>query len=204
MAGLFLCLDGIDGSGKSTQIQLLRQWLESRGYDVQCVRDPGGTQLGDTLRELLLHRHDISLDMRAEMLLYMASRAQLVAEVIRPALEREAVVVADRYLTANVVYQGHAGGLDPELIWQVGDIAVGGLQPDLSFIFDAPLDVSLARIARQLDRLESRGSEYLARVRAGFLLVAERLADRAVVVDASSSVEQIHERIQNELIARGW
>src|SRR5258708_25348325 len=117
--GLFLSLDGVDGAGKSTQCRLLADWLRAQGRDVMPCHDPGGTDLGQQLRDLLLnYRGKMSLP--TEALLFMASRAQLVAEVIRPALDAGKVVIADRFLLANVVYQGHAGGLDPSDLWQVG------------------------------------------------------------------------------------
>src|SRR5438552_2414223 len=127
--GLFLSLDGLDGTGKSTQCRLLAEWLRSQGQTVVTCADPGGTAVGDVLRELLLHKRQ-QMAPACEMFLFMASRAQLVAEVIRPALEAGQVVLCDRFLLANVVYQGYAGGLDPEEIWQVGRLATGGLEPD--------------------------------------------------------------------------
>src|SRR5258708_5597376 len=109
----FFSFDGVDGVGKSTQIDLFSQWLRQLGHDVVTCRDPGGTELGEAVRELLLQRHDLNIGRMAEMLLYMASRAQLVEQVIQPALAAGKTVVSDRFLLANVVYQGHAGGLDP-------------------------------------------------------------------------------------------
>src|ERR1700726_2574713 len=114
---LFLSLDGLDGTGKSTQCRLLCDWLRQQGREVTACVDPGGTALGERLREILLH-HRGTMEPAAEALMFMASRAQLVAEVIRPALAQGQIVVSDRYLLANVVYQGHAGGLDVDLLWQ--------------------------------------------------------------------------------------
>jgi dTMP kinase len=117
---MFITLDGIDGGGKSTQLAMLSQWLESQGFTVTNFRDPGTTPLGNAVREILLHREDIPLANTTEMLLYMAARAQLVAENIRPAIEQGNIVLCDRFLLANVVYQGSAGGGDVEALWQVG------------------------------------------------------------------------------------
>src|SRR3954452_23253261 len=126
--GVFFSFDGIDGAGKSTQVRLFEEALRKQGYDVVVCRDPGSTPLGERVRELLLASDDATpISRRAEMLLYMAARAQLVDEVIGPALAAGKVVVADRYLLANVVYQGHAGGLKPEDVWQVGLVATGGV-----------------------------------------------------------------------------
>ncbi len=195
MRGMFVSLDGVDGAGKSTQVKLLIEWLQNRGREVVSIRDPGGTKLGEALREILLHRQEIPLAMTAEMLLYMASRAQLVSEIIRPALQDNKVVVADRYLLANVVYQGHAGGLPTESIWAVGSIATAGLTPNLTCVLDLPVEVAMQRLTGGLDRLESRGREYMEKVRRGFLLEASALADSAIVVDATLDVDSIHTQI---------
>ena len=199
MSGLFLSLDGVDGAGKSTQVERLIAWFNQQGRVVISPRDPGSTALGEALREILLHRKEIPLSMTAEMLLYMASRAQLVREIIHPALAAGQVVIADRYLLANVVYQGCAGGENVEHIWQVGNIATGGLLPQLTIILDVPVEVALGRLSGGLDRLESRGQEYMQRVRDGFLQQAQRLGDAALVVDASQTPEEIHAAIISAL-----
>lgn len=203
MTGTFVSLDGVDGAGKTTQIKLLVDWYERRGRKVLSLRDPGGTKLGESLREILLHRSEIPLAMKSEMLLYMASRAQLVSEVIRPSLASGQVVISDRYLLANVVYQGCAGGEDVEQIWQVGAIATGGLLPHLTCILDLPIEISMSRLTRGLDRLESRGVEYLNNVRHGFLDQAPRLGAAVEIVDAQLEPQQIHQRIVAALEARG-
>jgi dTMP kinase len=195
MPGRFISLDGVDGGGKSTQVKMLAEYLQSTGHDVVTLRDPGGTLLGEALREILLHRQEIPLATTAEMLLYMASRAQLVEELIRPALNSGQTVVTDRFLLANVVYQGSAGGLDPNHIWQVGKIATGGLLPDLTIILDIEVGQALQRIERGLDRLESRGIEYLESVREGFLEQSKQLGDKVQIINANASVGEIHRRI---------
>lgn len=189
---MFISLDGVDGSGKSTQIQLLCDWLRQAGRDVVAVRDPGGTALGEALRDLLLHRQEIPLCTPAEMLLYMASRAQLVDEIIRPALEQGKVVVSDRYLLSNVVYQGCAGGLDPDEIWRVGRVATGGLEPDVTILLDIEPEIAAQRIARVLDRLESRGLEYMRAVRDGFRTQSQQLSRPAYILDANRPVNELH------------
>jgi dTMP kinase len=194
----FISLDGLDGSGKSTQCRLLADWLRGRGHVVTLCADPGGTALGNQLRELLLHRRQ-EIALPCEALLFMASRAQLTAEVIRPALQAGGVVVSDRYTLANVVYQGHAGGLDPELLWQTGRLATGGLEPDLTIVLDLPLDLALARRQRPADRVESRGRDYHDRVRRGFLTEARRRPDRVRVVDASGPVAAVQDTIRREV-----
>ncbi|TVS15423.1 MAG: dTMP kinase [Planctomycetaceae bacterium] len=198
---MFFSFDGIDGTGKSTQMDLFAQFLRDGGHDVLTCRDPGGTMLGERLREILLHKAEIPLGGRAEMLLYMASRAQLVEEVIQPALRQEREVVCDRFLLANVVYQGHAGGLQVSELWQVGRVATGGTQPDLTFVLDMPVDAAAQRITGQLDRMESRGLDYMDRVRRGFLAEAAR-RDDVVVIDADREIAEIHDQIRTIVQAR--
>jgi dTMP kinase len=187
----FIALEGIDGAGKSSQMAALVAWLGSTGCRVTTCRDPGSTPGGDAIRAILLDRHEISLAPTAEMLLYMAARAQLVAEVIRPALGRGEWVVSDRYLLANIVYQGHAGGLDPEIVRRVGEVATGGLHPDLVLLLDVDLETAARRIARPLDKLENRGDDFRRGLRAGYLAEAARDPERIKVVDASGDVEQV-------------
>ena len=134
---VFLSLDGLDGTGKSTQCRLLVDWLRAQKVPVTACTDPGGTALGLELRNLLLHRREHRMAVATEAMLFMASRAQLVEEVIRPALERGEVVVSDRFTLANVVYQGHAGGMNPADLWTIGSIVTGGLEPELTLVFDA-------------------------------------------------------------------
>lgn len=194
--GYFISLDGVDGAGKSTQCRLLADWLRAEGRSVDLCQDPGGTDLGAKLRDILLHYRG-TMALTCEALLFMASRAQLVAEVIRPALDAGKVVIADRFLLANVVYQGHAGGLDPAHLWSVGAFCTGGLEPDLTLVLDLPLDVSFARRKASADRMESRDREYYGRVRAGFLREAERQPDRYRVIDATPNAEQVQARLRD-------
>ena len=189
---MFFSFDGIDGVGKTTQIELFADWLRQSGHEVITCRDPGGTELGEAIRQLLLNDFATPIGRRSEMLLYMASRAQLVDQVIRPALQAGQVVVSDRYLLANVVYQGYAGGLDVDALWQIGRTATDGLQPDLTLLLDMPLDKARARIDRSLDRMEQQGDEFRERLRAGFLTEAARHPDRITVIDASGPPEQVH------------
>ncbi len=193
---MFLSIDGGDGAGKSTQVALLAEWLRGQGRQVVTCRDPGSSRLGEAVRELVLNRHDLAIGRRAEMLLYMAARAQLTEELIRPALETGKVVVSDRYLLANVVYQGHAGGLDVETLWRVGHIATDGLMPELTIVLDVPPDVADLRMQRQRDRMEQQGGAFHGRVRQGFLTEAARQPDRIVVVDASWSLDQVQDAIR--------
>jgi dTMP kinase len=189
---MFISFDGVDGAGKSTQIGLLREWLAERGKAVVTCRDPGSTQLGERLRSLLLDHHDTPIHRRSEMLLFMAARAQLVEEVIRPALRGGHWVLSDRFLLANVVYQAHAGGLAVDDVWTVGQIATGGLQPARTIVLDMPAEEASQRIRRASDRMEAQGLDYLDRVRQGFLSEARLRPDGIVVVDAARSPEAVH------------
>jgi dTMP kinase len=192
---LFITLDGIDGTGKTTQCRLLADWLRAQGRSVtQCV-DPGSTAIGSAIRSLVLDS-PMDLSLVCEMFLFMAGRAQLASEIIQPALLSPGnIVISDRFLLANVVYQGHAGGLAPDQLWTIGKLATGGLEPDLTFVLDLPVTGALQRRTGQADRLESRGLDYQNRVREGFLAEARRQPDRIRVIDAHRSIEAVHESI---------
>ena len=205
---VFLSLDGLDGTGKTTQCALLVDWLRSQKVPVTPCVDPGGTELGQKLREILLFGRQHAIGMRAEALLFMASRAQLVEEVIRPTLDRGEVVVSDRYLLANVVYQGHAGGLDPAELWSVGSMATGGLEPDLTIVFDLPLEDAYARRGGEADRLESRDLDFHQAVKRGFLFEAGRRPDRHRIVDAAPEPALVQKAVRKDvarkLAEHGW
>lgn len=193
---MFISFDGVDGAGKSTQIRRLAEWLQAEGRTVVTCRDPGSTPLGERLRAILLEHHDTPIHRRSEMLLFMAARAQLVEQFIRPALEAGQWVLSDRFLLANVVYQGHAGGLRPDDVWQVGEVAIGGVQPRLTVLLDMQAAAAAVRIQRASDRMESQGLEYLERVRQGFLLEAARRPEQIVVVDAAREPSLVHADVQ--------
>ncbi len=197
---MFFSFDGIDGVGKTTQMQLFCHWLaeewQGGGREVVTCRDPGSTPLGERVREILLTSDESTpIAARSEMLLYMAARAQLVEQVIRPALAAGKVVVSDRYLLANVVYQGYAGGLEVSAVRDVGRVATKGLSPDCTFLLDMSPAAALERMGEQLDRVESRGDEYRELLRQGFLQEAALLGDKVHVIAADRSIDEI----QNEL-----
>jgi len=198
----FIVLDGLDGAGKSSQLGGLADWLRARGREVVICRDPGSTAVGDAIRAILLDRRDLHLDASAEMLLYMAARAQLVAEVVGPALARGAWVVSDRYLLSNIVYQGHAGGLDPDAIRRVGDVATGGLAADLVLVLDVDLATAARRLNRPLDKLEDRGDGYRERLRAGYLWEAAADPARIRVLDAGGTPAEVAAAIQAAVAER--
>jgi dTMP kinase len=193
---MFFSFDGIDGAGKSTQVRLFVERLRAGGIDVVECRDPGSTELGERIRGVLLASDSgVAISRRSEMLLYMAARAQLVEEVIRPALAAGKVVVSDRFLLANVVYQGHAGGLDARSIWAVGRVATDGILPDCVFVLDMVPEEADQRFNRPLDRMEQQGDEYRAKLRAGFLSEAAQSDGRIHVIDASRPVEVVQAEI---------
>ena len=194
---MFFSFDGIDGVGKTTQMHLFCQWLTSRQVEVVTCRDPGSTPLGERVREILLTSDEqTSIAARSEMLLYMAARAQLVDEVIRPALTAGKTIVSDRFLLANVVYQGYAGGLDVAAVRTVGRVATDGVMPDCIFLLDMSPQAALGRMGDQLDRVESRGHEYRWRLRDGFLEEAAQWGDAIHVIDADRPVEAIQTEIR--------
>jgi dTMP kinase len=194
---LFFSFDGIDGVGKSTQLRLFCGWLEEQGRETVVCRDPGSTPLGERVREILLNSDEtVTIGPRSEMLLYMAARAQLVDEVIRPALDAGRTVVCDRFLLANIVYQGYAGGLDVPAIRRVGVVAVDGLVPDCTFLLDMDPAAALGRLGRQLDRVESRGAAYREQLRAGFLEEATAIGASVHVIRADRSVEAVQTEIR--------
>ena len=193
---MFFVFDGVDGAGKSTQLNLFSQWLTDSGRDVVTCKDPGTTKLGEKMRSILLGDHQTPIDMRSEMMMFMAARAQLVAEVIRPALEAGKTVVCDRYVFSTVVYQGHAGDLDPNEIWKVNHAATGGVMADLTFILDLDVDISLDRVGDSRDRMESRGRPYFEKVRNGFLEEAKRWPQGVEVVSATGTPEKIQTEIR--------
>lgn len=196
MNAQFISIDGGDGAGKSTQLKLLAAWLEQQGRPVVLCRDPGSTPLGEMVRNILLDHHNLAIHRRSEMLLYMAARAQMVEQIIRPALDQGKTVLCDRYLLANVVYQGHAGGLDVATLWQVGRVATGGLLPDATIVLDMPVEAAAARIQRPLDRMELQGAAFHARVREGFLTEAKKSPEKIFVVDATRSVDEVQTEIR--------
>jgi dTMP kinase len=194
---MFFSFDGIDGTGKSTQMRFFCDMLRAHGLSVVMCRDPGSTALSEQIRGIVLSSDSsLSIGRRSEMLLYMAARAQLVDELIRPALEGGKVVVCDRYLMANIVYQGHAGGLDPDKVREVGRVATAGILPDCVFLLDMAPEAAAARLNRPLDRMESQGLEYSRKLRDGFLIEASRPENHAHVIDADQSVEFVQSEIR--------
>ncbi|MCL6598758.1 MAG: dTMP kinase [Alicyclobacillus macrosporangiidus] len=195
---MFITFEGLDGAGKSTQIERLRARLEASGRRVMCTREPGGTPLGDALRALLLDPARRDIAPRTEALLYAASRAQLLWERVRPALARGDVVLCDRYVDASLAYQGEGLGLGMDAVAAVNRFATGGLKPDLTFLLDVPVAVSRGRVQAgrgQADRIEQRGDEYFSLVRDAFLRIAAAEPERVVVLDGTRDAQALEQEI---------
>ena len=194
--GLFITFEGGEGSGKSTQLDLLARRLSGAGERVRVVREPGGTAVGELVRGVLLDPDHTGLDSIAELLLYEASRSQLVAEVIEPALAGGEIVLCDRFYDSTTAYQGHARDLSLDVVRRLNGIATGGLAPDRTLVFDVDPQVGIARATTHgADRLEAEGLAFHRRVRDGFLAIAAEEPRRVRVVDASGSVEAVSSEV---------
>ena len=188
---LFITVDGIDGGGKSTQIERLVNHLSESGRDVIAVRDPGSTEIGQRLRSLLLDS-DLKMHRRTEAMLFMASRSEMIESTIRPAIADGKSVVSDRFLLANVVYQSiGTDDVTADLLWQMGRLASGNLRPDLTILLDMPAPTALDRVGETRDRMESRGAQYMEAVRQAFLTQLPESSDETVVINADQIVDQV-------------
>jgi dTMP kinase len=203
--GAFISFEGGEASGKSLQAQRLASSLRERGVDAVLVREPGGTPAGERMREIFLHARDVSMTAESLALLVTASRAQLVREVIRPALERGAVVIADRFLDSTLAYQGYAGGADLEGLRALQRFATGPTVPDRTFLLDVPVDVIVARRGRETDRrwdrFEAEGRDFHERLRNGYLALAAAEPGRFVVVKGDRDEATIAAEIAREVDA---
>lgn len=199
--GVFITFEGGDGSGKSTQIQSVRDWFESRGREVIVTREPGGTELGTEIRRLVQNGPE-DVDARTEALLYAADRAYHVATVIRPALERGAVVLGDRYIDSSLAYQGAARSLGVDEIASLSAWATRGLYPSLTFLLDLPPEVGARRRTDAPDRMERESMDFHERVRHQYLRLADAEPERIVVIDAVGTIEEVFSEIRGVLVER--
>lgn len=204
--GRLITLDGIDGVGKSTQIERLAEHLRQSGHEVVVTQDPGGTLLGGRLRQILLES-DLVMHRRSEAMLFMASRSEMVEQWILPAIRRGAMVISDRYLLSNVVYQSIGGDVSADELWSMGRWAAGGIDPDLTLLLDMPATESIRRMTGPADRMESRGAEYLESVRMAYRAQVHRAGGIHHIIDASETADQVADAIVGAVTnaaAKGW
>ena len=204
--GLFITFEGPEGCGKSTQLRLLKSYLQEEGWDVLDTREPGSTPIGERVRAILLDPIYAEMVPATEFLLFSAARAQHVAQVIRPHLARGGVVLCDRYADSSLAYQGYGHQLDLEMVRQITHFATGGLIPDLTFYLDVPVEIGLRRKSGgngdAWNRIEQKEIAYHERVRSGYLTMAAADPDRWVVVDATQNMERVQELIRRAVLAR--
>lgn len=192
--GIFITMEGPDGSGKSTQIDLLKEYLESAGYDVLITREPGGNRISEAIREIILNSEYTEMSPVTEMMLYASARAQLIAEVIGPAIESGKAVISDRFVDSSLVYQGMARGLGVETVYEINKVAIGEYMPQLTIMLDLPAEVGISRKKdqKELDRMELESLEFHKKVAAGYREMAERFPERIKRIDATLPIEEIY------------
>lgn len=203
--GLFITVEGIDGCGKSTQATLIAHALEAAGHDVLRLREPGGAAISEKIRAILLDPANGEMGDVCELLLYEAARAQLVHQVIEPALAEGKTVICDRFYDSTTAYQAFADGLDRDVVFQANELAVDGCRPNLTFVFDLPVEMALRRRSSRgaEDRLELKGLEFQQRVAAGFRAVAADEPDRVKLIDAGGSIAEVFSSVVDELRSAG-
>ena len=201
MTEYLVTFEGIEGSGKSVQAKLLYEYFQEKDISSILTREPGGSDLSEKVREILLDRQHLDMVPYTELFLYLAARAQHTQEVIKPALAQGKIVICDRYIDASIVYQGDGRGISKTLITQLNKTSTGGLVPNLTFLLDIEPEIALKRIERK-DRLESESLEFHKRVRGGYLKLHRQNPDRFVLLDGSKSIEKIHNEIKDIFEAR--
>jgi dTMP kinase len=203
MGGMFVSFEGPDGSGKSTHIRMLADELAAQGFNVKVTREPGGCRISEKIRDIVLNREYAEMSPMAEALLYAASRAQHVAEVIRPALDRGEIVITDRYVDSSIAYQGCGRGLGEDLVAQINAPATGGLLPDLTFFLSVDTKETERRMSdREHDRLEMAGEGFHGSVYDAFKRIAGRNPERFVTIDATRPKQQVHRAVMEAVSVR--
>lgn len=192
--GLFITFEGADGCGKTTQLNMLSEYLKEKGFDVVVTREPGAKGLGEKLREILLNYEGVVSD-RCEAFLFLADRAQHVDVIVKPAVALGKIVLCDRHTDSTVAYQGYGRGQDIDRINLLNNIATDGMKPDLTFVFDIDVETSQQRVGSEKDRMESAGMDFHNRVRQGYLKLAENEPNRIKVIDAKKSIPNIHDEV---------
>lgn len=194
--GLFITFEGADGCGKTTQLNLLKEYLEKKHKNVVSTREPGAKGLGEHIRKILLN-YDGEVSNRCESFLFLADRAQNIDVIVNPAIDQGKIVLCDRHTDSTVAYQGYGRGLDIDEINMLNNLATGGKKPDLTFVFDIDVETSMKRVGSEKDRMEKAGIEFHNRVRNGYLELAKQEPNRIKVIDATKSIEEIHQDVIN-------
>ncbi len=205
MNGIFITFEGIDGCGKSTQCELLKDHLRDNGKDFIFVREPGGTVIGERIREILLDKKNTGMNARTELLLFEAARAQITEEIIKPALEEGKIVLCDRFFDSSSAYQGSARGMGMDFVAGLNMAATGGLKPDITFFFDISVEEAAARRGKRgeaSDRIELAGLRFQEDVRKGYLELVKESDGRIITIDASKGIEEIFEVVKGELAGK--
>ena len=199
--GIFITMEGPDGSGKSTQIELLRSYLEEKGYDVIITREPGGTVISEAIREIILNKDFTEMSSMTELMLYASARAQLVSEVIGPAIDSGKAVISDRFVDSSVVYQGIARGLGVDTVYEVNSYAIQGYMPDITFLLDLSAEEGVRRKKdqKELDRMEQESLDFHRKVVEGYRTLAEKSPDRIIRIDAALPIEEIYDTIRGNV-----
>ena len=199
--GMFISFEGTDGSGKSTQYRLFAEYLASQGFDVVTTREPGGTPISEKIRSIILDPENTEMDDMTEALLFAAGRAQHVAQLIKPSVEKGKIVLCDRFMDSSIAYQGYARGLG-DCVRVINEYAVAGMQPDLTFLLDLPPQDGRKRNVKagKADRLEKQAMEFHSRVYEGYKKLAEIYSDRFIVIDASGSIDEVQSRIRRNFL----
>lgn len=198
--GLFITFEGADGCGKSTQMQLLKEYLINKGYEIVETREPGGKGLGEKIREILLN-YDGEVSNRCESFLFLADRAQNIDVIVKPAIQQGKIVLCDRHTDSSVAYQGYGRGLDIKEINRLNNLSTGGLKPDLTYVFDVDIETSMQRVGSEKDRMENSGKEFFNRVRQGYLELAKQEPKRIRVIDSTKTIEDVFADVLKELDA---
>lgn len=206
MQGIFISIEGPDGAGKTTQINFLKAYLETKGYDIIITREPGGTRISEAIREVILDPDNNEMGYMTELLLYSSARAQLVKEVIKPALESGKAVISDRFVDSSAVYQGIARGLGIDTVYKINEFALQGIMPQITIHLDLAASEGIARKRNQaeLDRMERESIEFHNKVAAGYRTLATMAPERIVTFDATLPKEEIHKLIIEKLEGRLW
>jgi dTMP kinase len=192
--GLFITFEGADGCGKTTQMNLLKEYLQTKGFDIVTTREPGAKGLGEHIRKLLLD-YDGVVSNKCESFLFLADRAQNIDTIVTPAINKGKIVLCDRHTDSTVAYQGYGRGLDINKINKLNTIATGGKTPDLTFVFDVDVETSMQRVGTEKDRMENSGKEFFNRVRNGYLEIAQKEPNRVYIIDSTKSIEEVFESV---------